>query len=196
MSITITVRDRMTTDYVLLDAQLPLEAARDQLRGTPEWGVAIDAAGAPFTLVTAAVLERALQHQPRGHTTMSLAAAHSLLPPLVLINVDAPLARVVEQPQMTVLKHGAVGMVVLDGQGIVGVITRQAVSGYLAREYRPTGELAGASLPGVIVTPTLKVTCAKCQFVNELDEIILDSLPQCRNTKAPSGPHILEPGWL
>jgi hypothetical protein len=146
--------------------------------------------------MTAAVLDHALQHAPNGHNAMTLAAARSLLPPLVLINADAPLAKVVEQPQMTVLKHGAVGMIVLDGQAIVGVLTRQAISSYLAKEYRPSGTLAGTTLPGVIVTTTLKVTCTRCQFVNELDEIVPDNLPQCRNSKTPPGQHTLELGWL
>lgn len=192
----ITARDRMIRDYKLLDAQLQLDAARDQLRDSSGWGVVVDPAGSPSALVTVAVLDHALQHPSGGQAVVTLAAAHALLPPLVLIHADLPLAQVVEQPQMTALRYGAAGMVVVDAQAIAGVLTRQAIASYLAKEYRPSGTLADATLPGVIVTPTMNVTCATCQFVNKLDEVDPDNLPECLNRHVPPGPHILVLGWL
>jgi len=185
----------MTTDYDQLDEQLPLAEAANQLADTARWGVVSNAAGTQLALVSAASLTRAL-HTGEGQQPVGEARGH--LPPLLLINSDAPLYQVAALPQIVLLTKGAEGIIVLDGQQVVGVLSAEEMQRYLEAEYNLFGAPLGGSgsLPGGISTPTLKVVCATCQMENELDEIDLDNLPPCVNIYWPAGVHTLKVGWM
>lgn len=197
MSDTITAHDRMTDAYMLLSDQLPLDAAARELQSSSKpYGVLIDRAGTAQGLVTAESLERALKHVNEEHSQRALAETRRWLPPLLTTRAETPLAVIVAQSRISLLRYGVEGKVVIDEQGVVGVLSREAIANYLAFEYQPTGRLAGSTLPGVIITPPVLMICAVCSYPNDIDDIDPDVLPPCQNPAPPMGQHQLGLGWL
>lgn len=198
MSQTITAHDRMTDAYILMSDQLPLDTAATEIRNSSEpYGVLSDSAGTPQGLITVDILERALQQIGEEQHQLTLAEALRWLPPLLTTRAETPLALVVAQPWINLLNRGVAGAVVVDEQGVVGILTGEAIATYLAIDYQPTGRLAGSTLPGVIITEPGKQRCGVCNYPNEIDvEIDVSALPQCQNPSPPMGKHQITLPWL
>jgi len=198
MAIEVTAQDRMTTEFTRLSAEAALGAALSHLqRAAYPYGVIMDAVGTPQGLVIAEDLERALGRAGEGGADLTLAVARRWLPPLLVVTREARLSALVEAHQMTLLRHGARGMVVTEDHRAVGVLTRESIARYLAGEHRPPDKTMGFTLPGPHETAAGTVICARCNTPNEVEFLDPDNPPWCVNRQEPEpGPHRLELGWL
>lgn len=106
--------------------------------------------------------------------------------------------------QMGTIQDGTPGMVVMEGNQVVGVLPREKIAEYLAKPYQPPDRTerpvwSGIELPGTVVTPPGFVHCeqSKCGADNEIEFLDPGHLPPCRNKQEPEpGLHLLKLSWL
>lgn len=194
------VQDKMTKAFTLLPATLTPGAARQQL---PEnhYGVITDAQGAPVALVTAHDLQQADQQPAQSllHTTTHL-------PPALLLGCKTEMKSLAESETFDwVVEYSVHGAILLDDQGVVGVLPIAAIDEYLGSgEYGlpsktmagPSAKLGDSMLGGSHQTPLAVVLCIAsvnhipCGYLNRLTFFDPHHPPPCQNPA--SAPHTLE----
>lgn len=192
-----TAAERMINIFHVADETSLGDAVSLMVETNHPYGVLVDRSGAPQGLINQEDLERALNRTGEGGINLKLVEVRQWFPPLLVVPGEISLSAIVEAPSMTLLQAGAHGMVVKEGDQIIGVLPKQAIAQYLTNEYRPPDTVAGTQLAGPIETDAGRVVCAQCGELNELDSLDYDDLPWCVNRQEPDlGLHRFKPGWL
>ena len=185
------VKDRMTTAFLLLQGDLSPAATSHLAVGT--YGVILDTDSTPVALVTDEDFEQTL-----AHNAPTLLHLDAILPPTVLVGSEIDMNVLVNSDVMALFNLGARGAIVIDDEGVAGVLPVEAVDAFLGGgEYHPTsktmgeggdqgGKLAGAGLAGKFQTPLAELKCLVCGYINRIAELDEEFMPTCANPKGPT----------
>jgi hypothetical protein len=201
------VRERTKENFDLVTGTLSPSEARKQL-AIGNYGVVLDQDGAPVALVVAEDLEQAAN---KGMP--SLLSSLAGLPATVIVGSEVEMQKLADSEALTLFDVGARGAVVLDDEGVVGILPVETIDEYLGSgEYKPAPETMGPSakaadtgLGGSHQSPSGRVTCAadvvlggdvkldlgkptcvKCGYTNEIFFLDENNLPACQNPDLPS----------
>jgi hypothetical protein len=190
-------------DYVIRTIKIlsgnmqPTEAIAALQAAIASHGVVIDEQGVPAALVVAEDLDQAA-----SQGAPFLLHPLSTLPPVVIVGSQASMQDLVIRD--TTLKSfiaGARGAVVLDDEGIFGIVPIETIRQFLGTGQVQVGGgslgfpafLGDIGLPGdPHLPPWCRVICAECGFVNELPFLDRRNLPPCQNTDTNVPPHTLK----
>lgn len=180
---TVTVRQRMTADFVQLNPSSSLAEARMILDNHPGGlGVILDEESRPVTLVSVADLDHVDNSQE-----LLIRDLYSKLPPGIVVAADALLEDFVNSPVITALDIGACGAMVFDNNQLVGILTNDVIDHFIVEEYKPIGMFRGletlVGLAGDIVTKPLIFHCRQYNHRNELEYFDPDNPPDCKEKK-------------
>lgn len=160
--------ERMITEFVALEASLdPAEVQAQVQAAGDSLVVVVDSDGQPVRL-----------------------AAPGGAGPLLTAGPDTPLRVILDAPGM--LEHinaGAPGVVIVEEDELIGVLTGKALRDYLVNEYMVLAEgLGDETLHGDFTQPRMVLECTTCGARNELDEFVA-GYTQCVNG------HLLTVDW-
>lgn len=192
------IRERMTDAFVLLPGILKPSEATEQL-AAGYYGVILDRDDTPVALIVFEDLKRATT---RGAPSLLGPAAG--LPPTVIAGGEVQMETLVESGALTLFDVGAQGAVVLDDEGVVGVLPVEVVEEYLGTgEYElptktmgPSAAIGDTGLGGAHQTPLGSVVCIalvetkRCGYVNKLAFLDEAHMPMCQNPDL--SPHKLD----
>jgi hypothetical protein len=114
--------------------------------------------------------------------------------PLLLANRKTPLRTILDMPEiMSLINKGHPGIMLVDNDIPVGVLTSKPLQDYLVQGYAVYMRTAGdETLFGEPDVPRLVITCATCGTVNKLTEFD-EGRTKCINKD--HGEHVLEILW-
>jgi hypothetical protein len=190
----IVVRERMSKSFVLLPGTLAPPDALQQLEAA-QYGVVLDPSGAPVGLVLAEDLKEASRHG-----APSLLSPLACLPATLVVGSEVEMQRLADSEALTLFDIGALGAVVVDDEGVAGILPIETVDEYLGSgAYKPAPEVMGptakggdAGLGGKHQTPEGFVICvatvddAPCGHVNKVAFLDKNHLPVCQNPNLQS----------
>ena len=195
----------MERNFTVFESGMLLPEASSELQRLPQsYAVIIDEVSQPLGLVDSRDLEQALNMSSEVGTERTLAEAGVWLPPLLTLPEGVRLRRTAPTFKVPQIARAARGVVVLNENGIVGVLPQQSIPAYVRSMGAGTGlrtfsGVSGASsgtgglrLAGKTDTPPARVVCCLCNTRNSL-HVQVYPLPWCRNDTRPvPGPHRID----
>jgi len=186
-------------DYVIRTIKIlsgnmqPTEAIAALQAANASHGVVIDEQGVPAALVVAEDLKQAA-----SQGSPFLLHLLSTLPPVVIVGSQASMQDLVRDTTLKSFIAGASGAVVLDDEGIFGIVPTQTIRQFLGTGQAqvdggtlgPSAKLGDILLDGKRTKPLCRVKCAECGFVNKLPFLDRQNLDDCQNPNVP--PHTLK----
>jgi hypothetical protein len=177
--------------FVVASASSSAEEALRRLGGL-RYAIVVEASSDdPMFLCTAADLRLVVASR--------LTLAQCALPPAVVAPADVSVGELAASDAVTLLGFNPHGVVVRDGDEIVGVLEHRVVDHYLATAASLPGETRGPSsglpgdavLGGAVQVATAQVVCerAGCGYVNRLAYYDPRHPPLCQNEAGPE--HVL-----
>lgn len=203
-----TINKYITTNFQFLSGNLNPAEGLAQLQDDC-YGVIQDVQERPIALVIPEDLQKVA-----SEGVPSLLQAKASLPPTIVVGCGVEMQDFADSKAKIVLlrEADARGAVVLNDEGVIGVLPVQAFRDYLRKEYNLFGgELGWGSsvedtrLPGSLRPPTYLEICQECWHVNRLnqrewqklerlrynpDPKVQQELPMCQNPEVP--PHRLK----
>lgn len=144
-------------------------------------GVVVDAAGNPVSLVSIADLIHANR---AGANDLNDPKAE--LPPTIVVGSAIQMKKLAQSNLVTLSSLGANGAIVLGGPNIViGVLSFDSITLRLFDAKRATLAKAASTLPGDPTTPQAMLRCKQCNFINKINFIDHNNLPDCQNPVPP-----------
>ncbi len=200
------VEKYITNNFQFLSGNLSPEEGLAKLQDNC-YGVIQDVQGRPIALVIPEDLQKAASER-----VPSLLQAKAIVPPTIVVGCAVKMQDFANSKAKRVLlrKPNARGAVVLNDEGVIGVLPVQAFRDYLRTEYQLLGGELGLSanitdteLAGSLKQTTWMEICTECWYVNEFNEKqwtklkrivqnpdsqVRQQLPNCQNPDEPPHP--------
>lgn len=201
-----TIENYITKNIRFLSGDLSPAEGLAQLQNDC-YGVIQDVQGRPIALVIPEDLQKVV-----SEGVPSLLQAKASLPPTIVVGRAVEMQDFADSKAKRVLlrEPDARGAVVLNNEGVIGLLSVQAFRDFLKTEYRLFGGELGlsphipdAGLPGCLQPPTWMEICTECWYVNEFrekqwtklkrilqnpDSQVRQQLPNCQNPDEPPHP--------